>query len=401
MATATIGGKLAASAPRRDLFDGIQSVGKAVSTRTSLPILTHVLIKQDPQTGKISLTGTDLEMWIEHTLPQNQDSLAQIVTGGAVTAPAKNLAELLAAMPDSSVELMAEGGDGTSYALHLRCNRANYKLLGLSPEEFPPVPTLRGDTTFQVKRADLRDAIKQTLFAVSADESRPILTGILLSYKEGKLRAVATDTHRLAVRDLETSEGNGPDTQAVVPSRAMSEILRMAGGEEGVVTVTLSENQVQFRVEDEKTGAGTTLITRLIDGQFPSYERVVPQSHDKKLTIERDALHSALRRAAIVAREGSANRVILRTVTDGESDKLTITAQSGNIGDAFEEIEIARDSSEAPVEIAFNAKYLIDVLNVLDSPGLHLELTESLRPGVVRPSETDGYFCVLMPMQVV
>ncbi len=397
---ATKGG-LTATAPRRDLYDGIQMVGKAVSTRTSLPILTHVLIKQDAETGKISLTATDLEMWIEHTLPSYQESIGGLGPGGAATAPSKNLSELLSAMPDAGVELIAEGGEGSSYALHLRCNRANYKLLGLSPDEFPPVPKLTGDTTFRVAKSDLRDAVKQTVFAVSADESRPILTGILLSYKEGKLLAVATDTHRLAVRSLATTEGSGPDLQAVVPARAMNEVLRMAAGEEGFITVALSENQVQFRVEDEKNGSGTTLITRLIDGQFPSYERVVPQSHDKTVNIQRDDLLSALKRASIVAREGSANRVILRSAGDGAGDKLTITAQSGNLGDAFEEIEVARNEDEAPVEIAFNAKYLIDVLSVLDSPGLALELTESLRPGVVRPSESDDYFCVLMPMQVV
>lgn len=397
-------GKLTATAPRRDLFEGIQMVGKAVSTRSTLPILTHVLIKKDEETGRLSITGTDLNMWIEHTLPSSQDSITSLAGGGSATAPARNLTELVSAMPDAPVELIAEGGGDSgpsAYSLHLRCNRANYKLLGLAPDEFPPIPQIKSDTTFKVKRVDLRDAIKQTLFAVSTDDSRPILTGVLLSYGVGKLRAVATDTHRLAVREMDALEGSGPDVQGVAPAGAMSEVLRMAAGDEGVVTVTISENQIQFRVDDEKTGSGTTLVTRLIEGQFPSYERVVPQSHDKRLTIERESLLSALRRAAIVAREGSANRVILRTNRDDDSDRLTITAQSGNLGDALEEIEIAREADEEEVEIAFNAKYLIDVLNVLDGAGLYLELTESLRPGVVRPTETSDYFCVLMPMQVV
>ncbi|MDR3706803.1 MAG: DNA polymerase III subunit beta [Capsulimonadaceae bacterium] len=398
---ATKGG-LTATTPRKDLFDGIQMVGKAVSTRTTLPILTHVLIKKDAETGKISITGTDLNMWIEHTLPTAANAaLGGLGVGGAATAPARNLTELLSAMPEANVELHAEGSDGPSYALHLRCNKANYKLLGLAPDEFPPVPQLRADTTFKVKRSDLREAVKQTLFAVSADESRPILTGILLSYSAGILRTVATDTHRLAVREIETIDGNGPDTHGVAPSSAMSEILRMASGDDGFVTVTICDNQIQFRVDDEKTGAGTTLITRLIEGQFPSYERVIPQAWDKRLTIEREALLQAIRRAAIVAREGSANRVILRSSKEDGEDTLTITAQSGNIGDALEQIEIARDADEPDVEIAFNAKYLIDVLSVLDCAGLYLELTESLRPGVVRPTESTDYFCVLMPMQVV
>lgn len=392
---------LNATSPRKDLFDGVAMVGKAVATRSSLPILTHVLLRQDEGTGRLHMTATDLEMWIEHTLPASQESMA-ITGGGSATAPARNLADLLGAMPEANVELTAESHEGAGpFALHLRCNRANYKLLGLSPEEFPLLPQVADNTHFRVKRDDLREAIRQTIFAVSSDEARAILTGILVVYKGDKLRCVATDTHRLAVRECETSEGSGTEAQAVVPSRAMQEVLRIIGGaDEGDVAVTLSDNQIQFKVEDEKTGAGTTLISRLIEGQFPSYERVIPQSADRILTLEREPLLSAVKRAAIVARE-SANRIVFRT-TDGENgESLTITAESGNLGNAFEEVEVAREGSDVPVEIAFNAKYLSDVLSVLDAEGLKFELTEPLRPGVIRPVGDSNYFCVLMPMQVV
>lgn len=401
--TKTLDG-LNATSPRKDLFDGIAVVGKAVATRSSLPILTHVLLRQDEGTGRLRMTATDLEMWIEHTLPTSQETMA-ITGGGAATAPARNLADLLGAMPEANVELTSEGGDGEAaagpYALHLRCNRANYKLLGLSPEEFPLLPQVKQDTQFRVKREDLREAIRQTIFAVSSDEARAILTGILLVYKEGKLRCVATDTHRLAVRECETIEGTGNETQVVVPSRAMQEVLRIIGGsDDGEVAVTLSDNQVQFKVEDEKTGAGTTLISRLIEGQFPSYERVIPQAADRILTLERDPLLSAVKRASIVARE-SANRIVFRTADSEDGERLTITAESGNLGNAFEEVEVAREGADTPVEIAFNAKYLSDVLSVLDAEGLKIELTEPLRPGVIRPVGDSNYFCVLMPMQVV
>ncbi len=402
-------GQLSTKCPRRELFEGLQTVGKAVATRTSLPILTHVLIRQDEETGKVRLTATDLDMWIEHTLPTAQ-KVMNLDGGGAATAPARNLSELLAAMPEADVELTSEapgksnntGGDSVR-ALHLRCSRANYKLLGLAPDEFPLLPKVDASTQFTVSRGVLRDAIKQVLFAVSTDEARPILTGVLMVYKEGKLRLVATDTHRLAVRDCTLVNSTGADCQVVVPHRAMGEIQRLVGGgeEQSEVHITLSANQVLFEVSDPKTGASTTLISRLIDGTFPSYERVIPQSFDRKLTVERDALLSAIRRAAIVARE-SQNRVVLRT-SDEQSggERLNITASSGSLGNAFEEVEIVREGSETPLEIAFNAKYLLDVLATLDGEGLHLELTEPLRPGVVRPADDTDYFCVLMPMQVV
>jgi DNA polymerase III subunit beta len=395
---------LATKSPRRELFDGVQIVGKAVATRSSLPILMHVLIRQDEETGKVRLTGTDLEMWIEHTLPASQAALP--IGGGAATAPQRNLAELLAAMPEADVELTTDagrGGEDGARSLHLRCNRANYKLLGLAPDEFPLLPQIPRNTQFTVTPSALHNAIKQVLFAVSTDESRPILTGVLMIYKGGQLKLVATDTHRLAVRECDILGGTGADSQVVVPARALAEVQRLAqaGETSGDVTVTLSDTQVQFEIGDAKTGASTKLISRLIEGTFPSYERVVPQSYDRRLSIERDPLLSALRRAAIVAREGSANRVVLRSGEGPESDHLVLTAVSGNLGNAYEEVEIARDGNTEPVEIAFNAKYLIDVLNVLEGEGLHLELTEPLRPGVVRPSEDSSYFCVLMPMQVV
>ena len=386
MAKTIIPGLLRATSPRKELFEGIQTVGKAVATRSSLPILTHIRIAA--KDGKVSMMATDLEMWMEHTLPG-----VGITEDGAATAPARNFTELLAAMPDADVSVTVEDETNT---LHLRCLKANYKLLGLSADEFPLLPQVKEDSRFVIDRETLKDAIKQTIFATSTDETRAILTGVLVVFQGDSLKLVATDTHRLAVRDCPVKEGSG-SASAIVPSRAMNELLRIVGNEEGEVVVTLSGNQIQFQVDDE-SGSKTTLISRLIDGQFPNYERVIPAQATKTLTVERAPLAAAVKRASIVARD-SASRVVLRTTEDG--DKLTITAESGSVGNAYEEVEVARTGDDTPVEIAFNAKYLADVLNVLDTEGLHIELTEPLRPGVIRPTDTADYLCVLMPMQVV
>ncbi len=386
MAKTIIPGLLRATSPRKELFEGIQTVGKAVATRSSLPILTHVRIAA--KDGKVSMMATDLEMWMEHTLPG-----VGITEDGAATAPARNFTELLAAMPDADVSVTVEDETNT---LHLRCLKANYKLLGLSADEFPLLPQVKEDSRFVVDREILKDAVKQTIFATSTDETRAILTGVLVVFQGDSLKLVATDTHRLAVRDCPVKEGSG-SASAIVPSRAMNELLRIVGNEEGEIVVTLSGNQIQFQVDDA-SGSKTTLISRLIDGQFPNYERVIPAQATKTLTVERAPLAAAVKRASIVARD-SASRVVLRTTEDG--DKLTITAESGSVGNAYEEVEVARTGDDTPVEIAFNAKYLADVLNVLDTEGLHIELTEPLRPGVIRPTDTADYLCVLMPMQVV
>ena len=386
MAKTIIPGLLRATSPRKELFEGIQTVGKAVATRSSLPILTHVRVAA--KDGKVSMMATDLEMWMEHTLPG-----VGITEDGAATAPARNFTELLAAMPDADVSVTVEDETNT---LHLRCLKANYKLLGLSADEFPLLPQVQEDSRFVIDRETLKDAIKQTIFATSTDETRAILTGVLVVFQGDSLKLVATDTHRLAVRDCPVKEGSG-SASAIVPSRAMNELLRIIGNEEGEIVVTLSGNQIQFQVDDA-SGSKTTLISRLIDGQFPNYERVIPAQATKTLTVERAPLAAAVKRASIVARD-SASRVVLRTTEDG--DRLTITAESGSVGNAYEEVEVARTGDDTPVEIAFNAKYLADVLNVLDTEGLHIELTEPLRPGVIRPTDTADYLCVLMPMQVV
>jgi DNA polymerase-3 subunit beta len=342
--------------------------------------------------------ATDLEMWIEHTLPT-----PTMGADGAASVPARNFTELVAAMPDSDVEFHLED---ETHALRLRCNRANYKLLGLPADEFPLLPQVKEESRFVVDRAVLREAIRQTVFAASTDETRPMLTGVLVVFQGDTLKLVATDTHRLAVRECAVKQAQG-SASAIVPSRVMNELLRI-GSDEGDVVVTLSASQIQFEVPGDTPHADassrkerlgdTTLISRLIDGQYPNYERVIPTQSTRRLTLERDPFVAGIRRAAVVARD-SANRVVLRTTEDGE--RLTITAESGSVGNAYEEIEVAGGSDIEPVEIAFNAKYLIDVLSVIDSEGLHIDLTEPLRPGIVRPTGDSNYLCVLMPMQVV
>jgi DNA polymerase III subunit beta len=234
--------------------------------------------------------------------------------------------------------------------------------------------------------------IRRTLFAVSSDEARAILTGVLMDFEGTTLRFVATDTHRLAMRTASVADASGAQ-QAIVPARAMTELLRNLADEAGDVTVKLSDSQVLF-----ETPSGIRMISRLIDGQFPNYQRVVPATHNKTLTLQAQPFTGAVRRAAIVARN-AAYRVVLRT-TDG---KLTITAESSLEGNAYEEVEVIREGDD--IAIAFNAKFMLDALAVLEEEGLRLELTETLKPGILRPiygteNTLGDYLCVLMPMQL-
>ena len=383
---------LKASCPRKSLFEAVQTVGHAVSGRNPLPILSHIVIHSEG--SGLRLMATDLELGISCRIPE-----ATISEEGALTAPSKLVTEVLANLPEKGeVSISVD----KSHTVHVNCEKSNYKILGLPADEYPNLPEVTKSVRFSIQQSKLKEMIKHTIFAVSTDEARAILTGVLMVFEENTLKFVATDTHRLAVKTAEISNGEGSQS-AIVPSRAMNELTRLLSDTEGEVEVTLSDNQIQFTLPGD---AGVRIITKLIEGQFPNYARVIPPAFHKKLTIPVQQLQRAVRRASIVARE-NAQRVVLRT----EENKLILTAESQMVGNAYEEIEIEREGDD--VEIAFNAKYLLDVLNTLDAEVVNLELTEPLKPGVLRPvvkvtsedqaGETlvSDYLCVLMPMQIV
>ncbi len=243
--------------------------------------------------------------------------------------------------------------------------------------------------------------IRQTIFAASQDETKAILTGILMVFEGETVKLVSTDTHRLAVKTARVTNGQG-SRNAIIPARAMNELIRLLTDGAGDVDITISENQIRFALPGE---AGVQIIARLIEGQFPNFQRVIPAAHQRRISVPVDPFLRAVRRAAIVARDNS-QRVILRT----EEDRLVLTAEATTIGKAYEEIEVLCEGE--PIEIAFNAKYLLDVLSVIDAEAVHLDMTEPLKPGVMRPvvdaPEGDpanaleaDYLCVLLPMQIV
>ncbi len=398
-----------ATCARKDLHEAVQTVARAVSGRSTLPILSHILA-QPVGEGRLKLIATDLEMWMECSLPTRLTlGLGEESDAAGFTAPARVFTEMLAALPEGDISLDRPDG---SNKIHARCGRSDFQLLGLPAEEFPAPPEVTPTATLIIEGAALKSMIRQVLFAVSTDETRVILTGVLLKTEGKTLKLVATDTHRLAVRSGKIASVEGDDTQAVIPARAMNELMKLVGDEDGV-TISLASGQARFEINGragEKDEAAieipgltgkfrsqsTTMVTRLIEGQFPNYERVIPTSVERKLTLETGEFAKAVKRVAIVARDNS-NRVVLET----EGAHLVLKAESGTVGSVRDEIEVAREGDD--ITIAFNAKYMNDVLAAMDTEGVVLELTEPLRPGILRPiGETaDDYLCVLMPMQVI
>jgi DNA polymerase-3 subunit beta len=379
---------------RKDLYEGVQTVGRVVSARSTLPILSHILLQASED--RLRLVATDFEIGMDVTVPASVD------VEGAVTVPARLLIDILGSLPDTDVALSVDENN----VIELKCLRSEYVLRGLPAQEFPKLPEVEDGRAVEVEQALLRQLINETIFAVSTDETRALLTGALAVLGDGFIKMVATDTHRLAVSTMpaptvvlgagEEEEGPGFDSGVIVPARALRELARVLDVEDGPkLQIHATRNQILFRME------GMSLVSRLIDGQFPNFERVIPKECQKRLVLNAQELLAALRRASSILPRESANRVVLRTVEEGLVD---ITAEAGEVGRAHEQIE-ARHEGDA-VEIAFNVRYLIDMLSITEAESVVIELTGALNPGVMKPvfegevPEGRAYLYVLMPMAV-
>ncbi|MDE2124975.1 MAG: DNA polymerase III subunit beta [Armatimonadetes bacterium] len=386
VAATEIGNTLNATLPCRDLYEAVQTVAHAVSDRTTIAILSHILIESEE--GALRLIGYDGE-----ALSMSCRVAASVSRQGMLTAPAKTLVGVLSNLTENrDVDISSDVGS----TVQIHCERSTTKVLGRSPADFVRPPDLRNDAVCTVPQVLLREMIRQTAFAVSGDETRRTLNGVLMSFDGETLRMVATDTHRLALRTTEVGSG-AVVRDAIVPARTIKELGRLLTDAAGDVTITLSGNQVRFDLPGEtETQIGSTLI----EGQFPNYNRVIPGQYNKRVTMNTSALTQALRRAQVVARE-NAGRVMM---TVGQ-DTVELSAESAIVGSSLEELEASSDGDE--MVLAFNAGYLLEALAVMETDKVHIDLTEPLKPAVVRPateepeSATDRFLYVLMPMQLV
>lgn len=358
--------------PRNQLHDALSLVAHAASGRTSLPILSHLYI--EAQEDSVKLIGSDLEQWVEFSVP------AMVEEPGKITVPAKLITELIGSLQSEEVD-MEQGEKGT---LWVRARGAEYRFVGLPPEEYPSVPELENPSEFQLPASLFMEMVDSVEFAVSQEEARATLTGLKMEYESGTLKLVATDTHRLAVSEAKVELGSGSaDVSAIVPLKAIQLVQRLPSQES--FTLNLSDHRAAF------AGANARITTQLIEGQYPNYQRVIPAQYTRLWKVMTAELKMALKRASLVARENG-NKVVLRT----EGEKLHITARGEGVGEASESVELVREGDD--LEIAFNVRYLLDMLDVIKEEGISVELTESLRPALFKPVEKQDYLCVIMPM---
>ena len=370
------------SCTQENLNKGLNIVGRAVATRTTLPITNNVLLASDD--GRLKLVATNLEMAITCWLG------AKIEEEGTITVPARLLTEFVSSLPNDTIDVQLSPQTKT---LGLKCARFEARISGVDAKDFPPIPSVDDGVKTTVEVEALRQGINKVVFAAATEESRPVLTGVSARFENESLVLAAADGFRLAVYELPITTAVSQKTEVIIPAHTLAELNRLVADQEEPVDITLNPNksQVLFRLQN------INLVSQLIQGTFPNYSQLVPQSYTTRVIVNVNDFLQATRTASIFARDGS-GIVRLMVTPGGEASpgKLAVSARSEEIGDDVGEIDATVEGDES--KIAFNGKYLTDVLSVLHESQVALEITNPSSPGLIRPVGTDNYTHVIMPM---
>ena len=362
---------------REKLHEGLGAVAASVPSKTTLPVLSNILVEATKD--GLRLSGTDLDIAVSTIIP------AQVDQEGATTLPARKLVEIVRELPSAAIRFTGSG----EQRVQIECGRSRFKLLGLSRDEFPAFPAVKFDGAWKVAAKDLQKLISHVAFAASTEESRPILNGVLWELRSDRMRMVATNGHRLARMDVPLT-GSGGQADLIVPPKALEQIRRLYNPDDEI-EIARSENHLGFR------SAGTRVFTRLIEGPYPNYEQVIPRENDKLMTADKAALSSAIRRMSIVASDQT-HRIRLAFANGG--CKLSVTTP--DLGEAQEEITVAYDGD--PLEIAFNASYLLEVLKYMPTDEVRMSFKTPERATTCEPVGWDdpaSYLTLVMPLRLL
>jgi DNA polymerase-3 subunit beta len=376
------------SVMQENLARGLGIVSRAVATRATLPVLANVLLRTED--GGLKLTATNLEIGITCWVP------GKVEDGGEITVPARLLTDLVGSLPPQTIELELSPKDRS---LKVTCGGSRATIKGIEADEFPVVGAIGEAPVTAVDARVLREALGEVVFAAATDESRPILTGVLTRLEGDTMTLAAADNYRIAVRTVTLARPVAAEQTIVVPGRSYAELVRILPDAETPVEITVTPNRSQVLFHVEEAGHGVDLISRLIEGQFPNYEPVVPRrdAWTARATLDREAFLAGTRRASFFARD-SANIIKVEVGGDGEeASGVTISAHAADVGDNADSLEATVEGS--PTTIAFNARYLTDVLGALGAEEAVLELSGPLAPGVIRGVGKDDYVHVIMPVR--
>jgi len=369
---------------QENLNKGLSTVGRAVAARSTLPITQNILLSAED--SSLKLAATNLEMattcWVG----------AKVKKGGSITVPARLLIDFVSSLPNDLIEINLAPG---SSMLELKCGHFQARINSVDATDFPPIPQVSDGLTTTIEAASLHEGIAHVAFAAATEESRPVLTGINAEFDGDQLNLVAADGFRLAVHKTTLSSPVAVKTAVIIPARVLNEVNRVLADQEEPVEITVNEqkSQVLFRLKDAE------IVSQLLQGSFPNYSQVIPQSYTTRAVVDIAEFMRVAKISSVFARDASG--IVRLVITPGAEltpGKITVSAQAEEIGDNVGEIDALIDGEEA--KIAFNVKYLSDVLSVLRQSQVALEVTTPSSPGTIRPIGVDNYVHVIMPMFV-
>jgi DNA polymerase-3 subunit beta len=362
---------------REQLQEGLAAVAASIPAKTTLPVLANILVETTDK--GIRLSGTDLDIAV------STEVVADVETQGAITIPAKKLSEIARELPPSPVKIAAAG----EQRITLECGRSRFKLLGLPRDEFPTFPTVRFNESWRVRSGDLQKLISHTAFAVSNEESRPILNGVLWELRPDLMRMVATNGHRLSKMELPISS-TGSTNDLIVPPKALEQIRRLFPAEEEL-EIARGDNHLGFR------SPFTSVFTRLIEGPYPNYEQVIPKDNDRVAIADKVALASALKRMSVIASDQT-HRIRLSF----NAGMVKFSVQTPDLGEAQDELPVRYTGDQ--LDIGFNATYLLEILRYIPTDEVRLTFKAPERAATLEPegwNDPAKYLCLVMPLRLV
>lgn len=366
------------------LNEAIQHVSKAISSRTTIPILGG--IKLDVNHQGVTLTASDTDISIQSFIPMEDgdQTIVQVEQPGSVVLPAKFFVEIIKKLPSQEIHMEVRD----QFQTFISSGATEIQIVGLDPEEFPVLPNIEENQVISVPGDLLKNMIKQTVFSISTHETTPILTGVLWNLAEGELKFVATDRHRLATRGarLEAAEGLR-FSNVVIAGKTLNELSRIIPDQNMLVDIVVADNQVLFKVDR------VLFYSRILDGTYPDTSRIIPTSYKTELIVDTKSLSESIDRAYLLSREEKTNIVRMQSLENGD---LEISSSSSELGKVREEVKVSKFEGE-PLKISFNSKYMLDVLKVIDSEQLTIAFTGIMSPIILKPTDSSNALYIILP----
>lgn len=370
---------------RDRLVQSVQDVMKAVTSRTTIPILTGIKIVASEE--GVTLTGSDSDISIESFIPKEEagDEIVEIKQAGAIVLQAKFFSEIVKKLPTDTVEISVENHLQTV----IRSGKSEFNLNGLDAEEYPHLPQIEEENVFKIPTDLLKAMVRQTVFAVSTSETRPILTGVNWKVENGTLTCIATDSHRLALRKAQIETNASESYNVVIPGKSLSELSKILDDNNDLIDIVITENQVLFKAEH------LLFFSRLLEGNYPDTSRLIPSDSKTDVIVNTKELLQAIDRASLLAKEGRNNVVKLSTIDGGV---IEISSNTPEIGKVVEEVQSKSIEGEE-LKISFSAKFMMDALKALEGSEITISFTGAMRPFIIKPLNDESILQLILPVR--